>query len=61
MRTDNPMQNADIAMKTNSQKRIPVVINNVEYESIASAHEATGYSKDSIANWCEYGNCPDGI
>ena len=31
MMTNNPMQNAQTAMKVNSQKRISVVINDVEY------------------------------
>ena len=61
MSKNNPMKNHETALKTNSQKRVPVIINNVEYESIDAAHKATGYSKETIINWCEYGEYPDNI
>lgn len=61
MSNKNPMKNPKICEHVNSQKRVPVIINNIEYESIHEAHKMTGYSYDAIRNWCDTGNCPDGI
>lgn len=61
MSKNNPMKNPEVAMKTNSKKRVQVIINGVEYNSIDDAHIATGYAAETITNWCDYGICPDGV
>ena len=51
----NPMKCRETAEKVNSQKRRAVVIGDVEYPSIKSAHEALGVPTDTIIRWCKKG------
>lgn len=56
----NPMSNPETAMKTNSQKRIPVTINGEHYISIKEASLKVGVSTDTIAQWCKKGHSTSG-
>lgn len=51
----NPMKNKDIAIKTNSQKRRPVIIGEKEYPSVKDAMDAENVCYDVIATWCRKG------
>ena len=58
MSKDNPMKRHEIAAHTNSQKRIPVIIDGVEYISIADAGQKLSVSTDTIRRWCQKGINP---
>lgn len=60
MSDKNPMKNKAIAEKSNSQKRIPVVIGDKEFESIHDAIVELGTSWEAITNWCKKGINPNG-
>lgn len=55
MSENNPMKNPDIALKTNSQKRRPIIINNIEYESVLKVCETYNVCFDVVRNWCKKG------
>lgn len=55
MREHNPMSNPDVAEKTNSQKRKPVIIGDKEYISIKEAKEKLNVTYESIILWCKKG------
>ena len=55
MREHNPMSNPDIAEKTNSQKRRPVIIGEKEYASIKDAKRELNVTYESIILWCKKG------
>lgn len=60
MSINNPMKNAEIAKRVNSQKRKAVIVGDVEYSSIAEAHKKLGATKEAIKTWCEKGINPQG-
>lgn len=55
MSENNPMKNPDIAQKTNSQKKKPVIIGENQYESIKTASEKLNVCKETIVSWCKKG------
>lgn len=55
MSKKNPMKDPKIAKKTNDQKKRPLIIAGVEYESVNEAKKKTGHSFDAIHNWCKRG------
>lgn len=61
MSKNNPMKNAETAERVNSQKRIPVIIGDVEYPSIAEAKKTYKVSSSTINAWCIKGISPDGL
>ena len=58
MKQNNPMKNKDIAIKTNGKKKRPVIIGNVEYDSVKSAMQKYGVNQSAIAEWCARGKNP---
>ena len=61
MSENNPMKNKEIAYKTNSQKRRPIIIGDIEYPSVKSVCEKYNVSISAIQGWCLNGHTPDGI
>lgn len=61
MSQNNPMKNKEVSEKVNSKKRIPVIIGDVEYPSIADAKEAFNVSCSTINAWCTNGKTPTGL
>lgn len=61
MSENNPMKNPEIAKKTNSQKKIAVIIGNIEYSSIAEAKKAFKVSSSTINAWCVKGESSMGL
>lgn len=55
MREKNPMQNKEIARKTNSQKNRPVIINGMRYESVKKVMDTYNVCYEVVANWCRKG------
>lgn len=55
MSENNPMKNKEIAEKVNSQKRRPVIINDIRYESIQAVKDAYNTDYDIIVSWCNKG------
>lgn len=51
MTENNPMKNKDVAEKTNSKKRIPLIIGNTRYSSIKEASIALKVSTATINAW----------
>lgn len=51
----NPMKNPEIAKKTNSQKRKPVIIGDEEFPSVGIAAKSLNVADDTIINWCKKG------
>lgn len=60
MSKNNPMKNHIIAEKVNSQKRIPIVIGNIEYESIKSACRQLNVPCSTINSWIIRGETTSG-
>lgn len=60
MSENNPMKIPSVAEKTNSQKRIQVVIGDKEYSSIHEAIICLNSSWEAITNWCKKGINPNG-
>lgn len=60
MAENNPMKDPRIAESVNSQKRIPIVIDNVEYNSIKSVCEEFGVVASTVNGWCIKGYTSDG-
>lgn len=56
MKKNNPMSNPEIAEKTNSQKRIPVIIDGKRYISLKQASIEFGVVPDTIRQWCIKGH-----
>lgn len=50
------MSNPEIAEKTNSQKRIPVIIDGKRYISLKQASIELGVVPDTIRQWCIKGH-----
>lgn len=48
---DNPMKNKEVAEKTNSQKRIPLIIGSQRFPSIKEASKAMNVSTSTINAW----------
>jgi hypothetical protein len=61
MSNNNPMKDKSIAEKVNSKKRIPVIIGDVEYPSIADAKKAFNVSSSTINAWCVKGETKSGL
>lgn len=55
MSTNNPMKNSEIAKQVSAQKKRPVIINNIEYDSIKTACEKYNVPSDTMINWCHRG------
>ena len=55
MREHNPMSNPEIAEKTNSKKRKPVIVGDKEYISIKEARKELNATYESIILWCKKG------
>lgn len=55
MSENNPMKRKEIAEKTNSQKRVPIIIGDKEYPSIKEACIAYNTSWETIDTWCKKG------
>lgn len=60
MRKHNPMSDAKVAEKTNSQKRRKVTIGNNTYNSIKEAKDALGVSYSNVITWSKKGITPYG-
>lgn len=60
MINNNPMHNPEIAKKVNAQKRKPVIINEIEYESIRAAADALNVATSTISSWCTTGKNSQG-
>ena len=60
IRKNNPMNNSEIAEKTNGQKRRRVVIGDKTYKSIKEAKTALKISYSNIITWGKNGITPNG-
>lgn len=60
MKEYNPMNNPNIAEKTNGQKRRKVIIGTTTYESIKEAKEILGISYSNLITWNKKGITPNG-
>ena len=52
MSQHNPMKNKEIAQKTNSQKRRPVIIGDTEYPSVKAVCEKYKVTIATVQGWC---------
>lgn len=55
MSKNNPMKNSEIASIVAKKKSKPVVINGIEYQSIAKACETYSTCPETIRSWCAKG------
>lgn len=60
MSLNNPMKDHEVAAKTNSYKRRPVIIDGREYESITAVADEYMTSHECVDKWCNKGKNPYG-
>ena len=60
MSHNNPMKNAEVAKKVNSQKKRPIIIDNIQYDGIVDAARALNVCENTILNWCKRGYNTEG-
>lgn len=60
MSENNPMKNPDVAKTVNAKKKIPVLIDDVEFDSIKSVCLEFGVTQGTVNGWCVKGFTPEG-
>ena len=61
MSDNNPMKNPKVAEKANSQKRIPIIVGDVEYPSIKAVCDFYKVAPATVNGWCIRGATPKDV
>lgn len=60
MSISNPMKNKDVAQKVNSKKKRPIIINDIEYDSVKTVCVKYNVTSSTVIAWCMKGVTKDG-